>query len=284
MIKTKEICLVALALGTLAGCGGGGSVDGLEPAHRELEKHGLVHDQGQDAYANSYNALYGQAFEEGDADVAALFIRGGLVHDVPRYIATVNEHRSTNSMADPDRVIELLENADPAVAGAQFNREARQVALDEALLDVPEDYRNLVSSCVDFPAYFIGVCVQTNVDVFVRLIEPPRGAREQFGLWVDHKDYVLVSEASGGATVCVSDWIERRDFFGVVNQGHQTRTFGGSFNEDGALIASDPNYFTTMTFVVRSGGDADLMTFAGTEYSRVTTMNDEVWDAIQECL
>ena len=267
---------LVLAMGMLAGCGGAGDpADLMEPAHRELEAMGLIHDRGADAYFDSLAALSEQAWSGGNAELADLIIRGGLLEqNIPYLIERATEMEYA-------RVVEVLEAADPETPYRQWDLEARQAAMEAALSDVPEAHRSFVNTaCMgedyawgddgpDFedygrylipPVYMVAQCIETNVDVIVSVVEP-EGGRDQFGVWVDRREsapnrrnYVVVQEASGGAVACLSqyDRIEGR-------RGH--KTLGGIFNDEGAL--SLDGGFGAITLLVHQQGGEDRLSFGG---------------------
>ena len=221
-----------------------------------------------------------------------------MIGDLQYFIEEVNQRRTGDDTAGHDRVIDILEAADPVAAVRQLDPEVRQLALDEALSDVPASYRSIVSeACTPHnereevvPLYLIGLCVQTQVDVLVQLIEGPSGGRDQFGVWVDmsgfrasdNRNYLVILEASGGAVICNSYYNPQASF--VAAAGRHTERFSGSFNEDGALTASDPRMLAPMTMVVYSRAGTEYIDAIGSSYSRVTAMNEDVLAGIQECL
>ena len=288
---------LVLAMAMLAGCGGAGDpADLMEPAHRELEAMGLVHDQGADAYFDSLAALSEQAWSGGNAELAELLIRGGLLdRKIPYLIeqATAMEHA---------RVVEILEAAGPETPYRQWDPEARRAAMEAALSNVPEAHRSFVNTaCMgegyardddgvpvdDYgrhvipPVYMVAQCIETNVDVIVSVVEP-EGGRDQFGVWVDmrdsspnRRDYVVVQEASGGAVACLSQ-------YDPIEGTRSHDTFGGSFNDEGAL--SLDGGFGAITLLVHQQGGEDRLSFGGgPALSRVTSMSEEIWDATRDC-
>ena len=294
---TKNLRLggLVLAMGMLAGCGGAGDpTDLMEPAHLELEAMGLIHDRGADAYFDSLAALSEQAWSGGNAELAELIIRGGLIdRKIPYLIeqATAMEHA---------RVVEILEAAGPETPYRQWDPEARKAAMEAALSNVPEVHRSFVNTaCMgegyardddgvpvdDYgrhvipPVYMVAQCVETNVDVIVSVVEP-EGGRDQFGVWADMREltpnrlaYLVVKEASGGAVACLSE--------SQIEGGRRHQTFGGSFNDEGALLLGAD--FGGITLVVYRQGGEDRLSIGGRPLSRVTSMTEEVWDATRDC-
>ena len=101
---------------------------------------GLVHDQGVDAYFDSLRALEEQAWYGGNAELAELIIRAGLLDNDISYLidrATEMEYA---------RVVEVLEAADPETPYRQWDMEARRAAMKAALSDVPEAHRSFVNT------------------------------------------------------------------------------------------------------------------------------------------
>ena len=301
---TKNLRLggLVLAMGMLAGCGGGGAGDPTDDIYLDLEEFGLVHDQGADAYFDSLGALEEQVWDgAGNADLAELMIRGGLIDQqyIPNPIEMATER-------DNARLVEVFEAADPETSYRQWDLDARQSAMEAALADVPEAHRSFVNTAcmgegedyalvdegqpnarlrrvrdVILPVYMIAQCIETNVDVVVSIVEP-EGGRDQFGVWVDMRDlppnrqtYLVVKEASGGAVICVSR-------YSPIEGSRRHDTLGGSFNGEGALSLTAS--LATIILVVHQQGGEDRMGYRGQLMSRVTSITEGVWDATRECL
>ena len=305
--KGLRLGALVLAMGILAGCGGGGAGDPTDEIYRELEEFGLVHDQGADAYFESLSALRWRVWEEDNADLAELMNRGGLItlDSIPAFLEWYTERYAYDfTERERTRVVEFLESVDRETVNRQWDLEARQSAMEAALSDVPTAHRSFVNNaCMSegfaldddgnpnisegrgrnlfLPVYMIAQCIETNVDVIVSVVEP-EGGRDQFGVWVDRREsapnrrnYVVVQEASGGAVACLSqyDRIEGR-------RGH--KTLGGIFNDEGAL--SLDGGFGAITLLVHQQGGEDRLSFGGgPALSRVTSMSEGIWDATRAC-
>ena len=256
------------ALGLVAGCGGDPQDSGL----RDLESLGLVTDQGQDAFGQSYDEIINRLYE-GDAEVVDLFVRIGLIYDVATTIQRIEQRRNSDNNADIDRAINILQAADPVAVGRLFDEEARQVAMDNALSDVPDSYHGFLSEgCRGAVVVFIALCVENTVDVLVQIFEEPAGPRRQFGVWVrtdvsnpTHDSHIIITEAGGGASYCEGDG-----------------SYGGNFNDDGVLMVGTG--FGTLTAVVQERGGVEYLSWGGDTYQRVTEPSNEAWEAYQRCL
>ena len=310
---TKNLRLggLVLAMGMLAGCGGGGAgdpADLMEPAHRELEAMGLIHDRGADEYFDSLAALREQAWSDGNAELADLIIRAGLLSwKIPPLIERV-------TAMEYARVVEILEAADPETPYRQWDVEARQSAMEDALSDVPEAHRSFANTAcmtmgypldndgnpdlsvgrggrvrnVPLPVYMIAQCIETNVNMIVSVVEP-EGGRQQFGVWADmlepspeQRQYYVIKEASGGAVACNSLYL--LDFSSGRFRRH-TERYGGSFNDDGALTLGNSGglFGSPIIAVVYMQDGEERMNAGRRPLSRVTVMTEEIWNATEDC-
>ena len=262
------------ALGLVAGCGG----DPQDSDLRDLESLGLVTDQGQDAFGQSYDEIINRLYE-GDAEVVDLFVRIGLIYDVATTIQHIEQRRNSDNNADIDRAINILQAADPVAVGRLLDEEARQVAMDNALSDVPDSYHGFLSEwCLD-AVVFIALCVENTVDVLVQIFEEPAGPRRQFGVWVrtdvrnpTHNSHIIITEAGGGALTCANDGI----------YSDSKATFGGDFNDDGALTVTG-GLFGTRTVVVQERGGVEFLNWGRRTYQRVTEPSVDAWEAYDRC-
>ena len=251
------------ALGLVAGCGG----DPQDSDLRDLESLGLVTDQGQDALRQSFDEIINRLYE-GDAEVVDLFVRIGLIYDVATTIRRFEERRNSDNNADIDRAINILQAADPVAVGRLFDEEARQVAMDNALSDVPDSYHGLLSEGCLGALVIIALCVENTVDVLVQIFEEPAGPRRQFGVWRENRlrKHLVIFEAPGGARVC---------------EGSDS-SYGGAFNDEGALTVGAVG--GTAILIVDERNGVETINFFGQTYQRVTEPSREAWAAYERCL
>ena len=264
------------ALGLVAGCGG----DPQDSDLRDLESLGLVTDQGQDAFGQSYDEIINRLYE-GDAEVVDLFVRIGLIDDVARTIQYMEQSRNGDNNADIDRAINILQAADPVAAGRQLDEEARRLALDNAVADVPDSYHEFLANRCGRFVVIVALCVENIVDVLVQIFEEPAGPRRQFGMWVNVRppsrlsrstrlSFLVITEAAGGARVCLID----DPTFG-------DERLGGSFNDEGALSVGFG--FGSVTIVVQDQGGVDVLDWSGRTYQRVTAPITGALEAYDRC-
>ena len=267
------------ALGLVAGCGG----DPQDSDLRDLESLGLVTDQGQDAFGQSFDEIINRLYE-GDAEVVDLFVRIGLIDDVARTIQYMEQSRNGDNNADIDRAINILQAADPVAVGRLFDVEASQVAMDNALSDVPDSYHGFLSEgCRGVVVVFIALCFENTVDVLVQIFEEPAGPRRQFGVWVrtdvrnpTHDSHIIITEAGGGASSPAPTMAIYSDSKANLRWELQRRwrvngrDWGFIWNLNGRC----PRAWEASN---TSPGGADT-------YQRVTEPSNEAWEAYQRCL
>ena len=285
--RLHSTVLVSLAAGILAGCGGGGQPDAtIDPAIRDLEDMGLVSDRGAEAFFGSLDELYGR-MQEGDPEVAGLLARSGLMP-----FGGITDDESTRRQWGAGALLAYIPDAYYEIAAdcVQFTETTVTREPDFSVGDWdpenPEHYKEVESviSSRPLPLYLAVPCIQnnidveTNVDVIVQFIERPEGAREQFGVWVERDaprlpGYLVITQAGGGAVICTAT--SSSDSFGRRYLPYSHDTYGGTFNDEGALNMTN-NWSVLITAIVFERNGAEYMTFGGDTYSRVRTIGDAI--------
>ena len=276
VLRLLRLGWIVCALGLVAGCGGGPQ----DPVLRDLESLGLVTDQGQAALEQSYFEITNR-LRAGDVEVVETFLSAGLIFNVAGTIQDLERMRTSDNGADIDRAIEILQAADPVAAGRQLDEEARRLALDNAVADVPDSYHEFLANRCGRFVVIVALCVENIVDVLVQIFEEPAGPRRQFGMWVNvvppsrlgrstRLSFLVITEAAGGARVCLID----DPTFG-------DERLGGSFNDEGALSVGFG--FGSVTIVVQDQGGVDVLDWSGRTYQRVTAPITGALEAYDRC-
>ena len=262
-----RLCLIAGSMGLIVGCGGAPQYADLQ----ELEAIGLVTDQGTDALEDSLLDLM-ERLRDGDVEVAEVLVRWGLLSNVPGAIQYLERQRTIDNYMRIDQTIEILQAADSASVGRQYDYEPRQMALDSALSEVPNNYHGLLTEwCINGPAALMELCVEQTFNMLAQTFEPPDGLRRQFGAWetftADYgNSYLIISETDDGAFVCGEEYV-----------------FTGTFDDNGALILERAAGATPI--IVQERGGVEIL--AGgvwpSTFQRVIEVSVEAWEASDSC-
>ena len=290
----------------------------LDPVYQELETQGLVHDEGYTAYALSFGELSERVFLDGDAEVADLMIREGLLWNSPEKVLDllgVFVKSASRSRSKLQAVIDKVRAADTLAALAQWDVDARRRAADQALSKVPAENVKLVSKWCGIsrigdkrtartrplkefgfqrgpfevysglPLYLVNRCVEIGAHVvkqfFGTKVTGPGPA--QLGVWDSPSHFGLVAitaTGDGGAAVCEIE----------LPQGNEERTTvksEASFSDRGLLTISDQDGRVRSRIFVQGGEDRllfhKLATRRQAEYSRAAA-TEKYLGALKDCL